>query len=165
MIITRWNIMHFKVHVLLLKIVFCFLGSSHCTCKLKKIVWNSEAGCMYKIILYIALGISYCVSLIMVTGTYRNQSPLISSKKWNMPGCEKNMNFSFDTKSGLGHLNTSVLHMRDQRFSNIPLSRFPLSRKITPKQEFCVIFPPTLPLNKLFGGHVGWVLKWPLNTP
>ena len=59
----------------------------------------------------------------------------------------------FDSYGGWGgeHSNTSVVHMRDQRFSkHTPIVRFPLSGKTYPKQEFRAILPPNLPLQQAF---------------
>ena len=52
---------------------------------------------------------------------------------------------------GGGHLNTSSVHMHDQRFSKYTLSRYVPLGKTTPKQELSTIFSPDFnPLNKIF---------------
>ena len=50
------------------------------------------------------------------------------------------------------HSNTSVVQMRDQRFSKHTLITISLSRKYTNKREFRAILLQNLSLNKLFWG-------------
>ena len=65
-----------------------------------------------------------------------------------------------------GHLNTSVVHMRDQRFSNIPQMRFPLSRKNTPWMRILHNFPPNYtPKQTFWRTCLVEFEKWPLNNP
>ena len=55
------------------------------------------------------------------------------------------------------HSNTSVVHMRDQRFSEHTL--WIMISPLQEKQEFRTILSPNLPLNKLFWRHVWWSWK------
>ena len=60
------------------------------------------------------------------------------------------------------HSHTSVVHMRDQRFSKHTLMsiKFLSPGKTPPKHEFQVILPQNLPLNKLFFGGGAYLVEF-----
>ena len=60
---------------------------------------------------------------------------------------------------GGGHSNTSVVLVWPEVFKTYPNRDFLALGKTTPKREFRVILPPTLPLTSFFWGYIWWNFK------